>query len=277
MSSADFDREAYHAAAARGERISFHSLMDFVRNGKEYHDRVTGALPPKEETREMFFGSAAHKLILEGREAFADEYKVADGPVNPRTGAPYGRETKAFAEWAAQQDKAIVSTEEAAQILKMEKAVRSHEVAAQLLAHGEAETPLYFHWCGLPCQSCLDWITPPQDGTHPTIVDLKTTSDIDKFKYQWRDFRYVAQLAFYRRAYMENSCAEEAYCAIIAVEKPRANGPAPRCGVWFIETALINDFEDKLMQDLNALKEARETDEWRDGYETPRMITRDNY
>jgi hypothetical protein len=274
MSSADFDRAAYHAAAARGERVSFHSLMDFVRNGKEYHDRVTGALPPKEETRDMFFGSAAHKLILEGREAFADEYKVADGPVNPRTGAPFGRETKAFAEWIAQQEKPVVSSDEAAQILLMEKAVRSHEIAAQLLAQGEAESPLYFGWCGLPCQSCLDWTTP---GKPPRIVDLKTTADLDRFVWQARDFRYIEQLAFYRRALLECSCADNAECYIVAVERPRVNGPAPRCGVWAIPDADLDEAEDWLIQQLNALAEAREANEWRDGYEALRTLTLHNY
>ena len=277
MSSADFDRAAYHAAAARGERISFHSLMDFVKNGKEYHERITGALPPKEETREMFFGIAAHKLILEGREAFADEYKVADGPVNPRTGAPFGRETKAFTEWLATQDKPVVSSDEAAQILLMEKAVRSHEIAAQLLAQGEAETPLYFRWCGLSCQSCLDWIAPPREsGGRALIVDLKTTADIDRFVWQARDFRYIEQLAFYKRAYEENA-ALDADCYIIGVERPRANGPAPRCGVWHILAADLDEAEDWLMQQLNALAEARELNEWRDGYEALRTLTLHNY
>ena len=277
MSSADFDRAAYHAAAARGERISFHSLMDFVKNGKEYHERITGALPPKEETREMFFGIAAHKLILEGREAFADEYKVADGPVNPRTGAPFGRETKAFTEWLATQDKPVVSSDEAAQILLMEKAVRSHEIAAQLLAQGEAETPLYFRWCGLSCQSCLDWIAPPREsGGRALIVDLKTTADIDRFVWQARDFRYIEQLAFYKRAYEENA-ALDADCYIISVEKPRANGPAPRCGVWHILADDLAEATDWLMQQLNALAEARELNEWRDGYEALRTLTLHNY
>jgi hypothetical protein len=278
MASADFDRAAYHAAAARGERISFHSLMDFVRNGKEYHARCMGALPPKEETREMFFGNAAHKLILEGREAFDAEYKVADGPVNPRTGAPYGRETKAFSEWAAQQDKAIVSTEEAAQILLMEQAVRSHEIAAQLLAQGEAETPIMFDWCGLPCQSCLDWINPAYaSGTRGAIVDLKTTADLDRFVWQARDFHYIQQLAFYRHALVASGRAENADCYIVAVEKPRANGPAPRCGVWNILTDDLAEATDWLMQQLNALAEAREADEWRDGYEDLRTLTLHNY
>jgi hypothetical protein len=278
MASADFDRAAYHAAAARGERISFHSLMDFVKNGKEYHERITGALPPREETREMFFGSACHKLILEGREAFADEYKVADGPVNPRTGAPYGRETKAFAEWIAQQDKPVVSSDEAAQILLMEKAVRSHEIAAQLLDKGEAETPIMFDWCGLPCQSCLDWINPAYaSGTRGAIVDLKTTADLDRFVWQARDFRYIEQLAFYRHALVASGRADNADCYIIGVEKPRANGPAPRCGVWSIPDADLDEAEDWLMQQLNALAEAREANDWRDGYEGLRTLTLHNY
>ena len=271
MSSADFDRAAYHAAAARGERISFHSLMDFAHNGKEYHARCIGALPPKEETRAMFFGRAAHKYILEGREAFDAEYKVADGPINARTGKPFGADTNAYREWLAQQDKEIVFNEEAAQIKLMAKAVNEHDFASQLFANGTAETPLYFHWCGLPCQSCLDWYHPHfKGGERTSIVDLKTTSDLDQFIRQAEKLRYFTQLAFYRRAYEENAVLD-ADCWLVAVEIPRANGPAPRCKCWRIAESVLRDGEDWCMTQLNELTKQRNSNVWLDyceGYST---------
>jgi hypothetical protein len=45
-------------------------------------------------------GRAAHTLILEGRVAYERAFAVG-GPINPRTGQPFGAGTKAFAEWAA--------------------------------------------------------------------------------------------------------------------------------------------------------------------------------
>ena len=52
-------------------------------------------------------GRAAHSLILEGREEFDDQFAVG-GPINPKTGAPFGAATKAFAEWAASNGKCVL-------------------------------------------------------------------------------------------------------------------------------------------------------------------------
>lgn len=49
----------------------------------------------------------AHCLILEGQAAFDEQYLVAGGPVNPKTGEPYGKATKAYAEWIAAQTREI--------------------------------------------------------------------------------------------------------------------------------------------------------------------------
>ena len=38
-----------------------------------------------------------------GREAFDGQFLVADGPVNPKTGEPFGKATKAYAEWLSSQ------------------------------------------------------------------------------------------------------------------------------------------------------------------------------
>ena len=260
-------RDDYYAASASGARISFHALLDFAHNGRDYHARCIGEMPPITETREMFFGTACHKMILEGRAAFADEYKVADGPINPRTNQPFGRETKAFAEWLATQDKAIISTDEAATIMQMEKAVRNHAIANQLLAHGKAETEVRFQWCELPCQSRIDWI-----NTAFGIVDLKTCADIDRFIYQARDAKYIHQLAFYRHA-IEATTGERLECYIIAVEK----AARPRCGVYMIPGADLEEAEEWCMQQLNALADAREDGTWRDYYEDLRTLTLHNY
>ena len=49
-------------------------------------------------------GRAVHTLALEGKEHYAAEYAVG-GPINEKTGQPFGSATKAFAEWAAKQGK----------------------------------------------------------------------------------------------------------------------------------------------------------------------------
>ena len=66
-------------------------------------------------------GRAAHCLILEGRNAFDREYVVTDGPINPRTGESYGRNTKTFAEWAATQEREIISGKDFSFFLKLQR------------------------------------------------------------------------------------------------------------------------------------------------------------
>ena len=53
-------------------------------------------------------GRAAHTLILEGRERFLAEYAIG-GPINEKTGQPYGTTTKAFAEANPNTVKAFVA------------------------------------------------------------------------------------------------------------------------------------------------------------------------
>jgi hypothetical protein len=57
---------------------------------------------PNKTSADMVLGSAAHKLILEGRHEFDLCYAVG-APVNERTGKEYGRDTQAFARWVEQQ------------------------------------------------------------------------------------------------------------------------------------------------------------------------------
>ena len=57
----------------------------------------------KPETQTLRDGSAFHCAILEGRETFLERYTVTDGPINGRTGKPYGPTTKAFQSWLDEQ------------------------------------------------------------------------------------------------------------------------------------------------------------------------------
>ncbi len=47
------------------------------------------------------FGRAFHCWFLEGEAAFHQRYVVSEGPINEKTLKPYGRDTKAFQEWMA--------------------------------------------------------------------------------------------------------------------------------------------------------------------------------
>lgn len=130
--------EEYHAESRSGRYMSSHLLADFRESPELYHRKVTGEIA-QAESPALALGRAAHCLILEGRMAFDNQYLVSDGPVNARTSEPYGKATKAYAEWLASQDREVVSARDYGFITKLQKSVWLHDAAAELLDDGSPE------------------------------------------------------------------------------------------------------------------------------------------
>lgn len=283
MSSDTISREDYFAASASGKRVSFHSLLDFARNPADYHLRTTGVIPQQPTTRDMFLGTAAHTLILQGAFAYEAEYTVADGPINAKTGKPYGTETKAYADWLATQTGQILSTAEDALIRGMDAACHAVDVrtggpscAAQLLAQGRAETVLRFDWCGLTCQSMVDWIVDDFGGCGPAIVDLKTCADISDFEWEARRRKYIHQLAFYRDALRAGELHDldaPVSCYLVAIEK----SARPRVGAYYIPDADLDEAQAWCETQLVNLFTCHKNGIWPTGYEGLRELTLRNY
>ncbi|MFM8216876.1 MAG: hypothetical protein ACKN82_19855, partial [Pirellula sp.] len=88
--------EEYHAKAKH--YLSSHQLADFRKCPQLYYRKKTQPRT-QEESPAYLVGRAAHVLILEGLERFREDFAVG-GPINPRTGQPFGATTKACGEWA---------------------------------------------------------------------------------------------------------------------------------------------------------------------------------
>ena len=78
--------ETYHANASR--HLSSHALGEFRRCPLLYRRRKLGLVPDRDSPAYLL-GRAAHTLILEGRVAYERAFAVG-GPINHRTGQPYG-------------------------------------------------------------------------------------------------------------------------------------------------------------------------------------------
>ena len=100
--------EEYHADSRSGRYMSSHFLADFRESPELYRRKTRGEIA-EAETPALALGRAAHCLILEGRPAFDREYVISEGPLNPKTGEPYGKSTKAYAEWRGSQGREVVS------------------------------------------------------------------------------------------------------------------------------------------------------------------------
>jgi hypothetical protein len=250
--------EVYHAQAA--DHLTSHRLADFRKCPLLYHRKQLGLVADADRPAYRL-GRAAHTLILEGRRRFEATYAVG-GPVNPKTGQPYGRRTKTWAEWADAQCKEVLGDDEAALCVEMNAGVGASEMASDLLAEGVPEGVVRTEYCGIPCQARIDWVNP-----HRGIVDLETCDDLTWLESDARRYGYAHQLAFYR-ALLRVASGETASVYLIAVEKKEPF----RCGVWRMGEDVLALAQKENEEAIARLKRCRETDSWPTLYEDLRVF-----
>jgi hypothetical protein len=254
--------DVYHAKAK--DFLSAHALSEFRRCPLLYRKKELG-LVPERDTTAYLMGRAAHTLILEGRQRYEREFAVG-GPINPRTGQPFGSQTKAFAEWAERQGRPVLSDTQAATIEQMAAAVHEHIYARELLAEGVAEGVVRCEYGGHRCQARIDWINPVEGRG---IVDLKTADEIDSFELSMRAFGYLHQVAFYR-ALVAQASGHVLPVHIIAVEKREPY----RCGVWQVTPAVLDQAQRENEEAMTDLRRCREKGDWFTRYESLRLVDR---
>jgi len=254
--------DVYHARA--GEYLSSHSLREFRECPARFRKRELGLIPGK-DSEAFAVGRAAHVLILEGRDRFETEFAVG-GPINPKTGQPYGSTTKAFSEWAERLGKPAIDDGQAAVIGEMDASVRAHPIAAELLADGVPERVVRCDYGGQRCQGRVDWINP---ASGIGIVDLKTCDSVSWFEGDIRAYGYVHQLAFYR-ALLAQVWGVELPVHIVAVEKREPN----RTGVWLIEPRILAEAQRENEQAMDELSQCRRTGIWPTRFESLRRVDR---
>lgn len=242
------------------EYLSSHALADFRKCPLLYQKKRQGLIPD-EDRPAYLLGRALHTLVLEGRDRFDGEYAVG-GPVNPKTGMPYGPNTKAFAEWAASCGKQVLTGAQYELVENMADGVRAHQIAVDLLSSGIPEGVVRADYCGVPCQIRIDWLDP-----HRCILDLKTCDDLTWFQADAKRYGYVYQVAFYR-AVLKQVISLPMPVYFVAVEKR----PPFRCGVWQIHEDALNQAQRENEAAIERLKLCMEADTWPSGYAEIRVF-----
>jgi hypothetical protein len=97
--------DEYHAKTKH--YLSSHQLADFRKCPQLYY-RKKYQRHTQEESPAYLVGRAAHVLILEGLERFREDFAVG-GPINIKTGLPFGPATKAWTQWAESVGKPVLS------------------------------------------------------------------------------------------------------------------------------------------------------------------------
>jgi len=273
--------DVYHAKSK--DFLTAHALNEFRRCPLLYRKKALG-LVPERDTTAYLIGRAAHALILEGRQRYDREFAVG-GPINPRTGQPFGSATKAFAEWANKQSKPVLSDGHAALVEQMAAAVKDHALASGLLAEGVAEGVVRCTYAHFQCQARIDWINPGRTArgaaangqasaaaivaSGPSIVDVKTADELDSFEFALRALGYVHQVAFYR-SLVAIAGGHVLPVHVVAVEKREPF----RVGVWRIAPEVLNQAQDQNEEAMAELRRCRATGDWFTRFEELRVIDR---
>jgi hypothetical protein len=235
-------------------------LADFRKCPQLYY-RKKYQRHTQEESPAYLVGRAAHVLILEGLERFREDFAVG-GPINKKTGLPFGPSTKAWTQWAETVGKPVLSDSQFETIECMNESVAMHEAAVDLLHYGIAEAVVRAEYCGFPCQIRIDWLDPS-----PSIVDLKTCDDLTWFEADSRRYGYAYQLAFYR-AVLKKALGIYVPVHLIAVEKKEPY----RCGVWQLSSEVLNLAQKENEQAIDRLHACTANDSWPTGYEETRVF-----
>ncbi|MFO8013370.1 MAG: PD-(D/E)XK nuclease-like domain-containing protein [Phycisphaerae bacterium] len=250
--------DEYHGQA--GEYLSSHQLLDFMKCPWLFRKKAIGLIEDTDSPA-FLLGRAAHSRVLEGRDVYESRFALG-GPINPKTGKPYGPNTKAAREWAEAQGKPVISFDQVDLIEQMATGVAMNDEAVDLLLYGRAEGVVRAEYCHAPCQIRIDWTHP-----HRGIVDLKTCDALDWFEADARRYRYVYQMAFYQ-AVLAVAIGEAVPVHIVAVEKREPF----RCGVWRVSDDALAIARAENEAAIRRLASCRETDRWPTGYEMVRLL-----
>ena len=191
------DREYY---GSYGEMMSVSLLKRFYDDPTTFEAYLANRSDFEVPKTHLIVGQAIHCLTLEGKDAFNDNFSVADH-INPKTGKSFGRETKSWEKFCRENEHNIwrtINEEEFRTTLNIARACMDDPEMGDLIRTcNRVEWAVRGTLEGVKFQGKMDaW-----DG-NKLIFDLKTTGDITtafesgmRFKYGWQSVAYKRLLA----------------------------------------------------------------------------------
>lgn len=243
------------------DALTSSKIKEFVKSPLLYRMRRLGIWPRATTSAAMRIGTLVHAATLEPMR-FAASIRT-DAPINPKTGNPYGADTKAASAWAEEvelQGGFASTPDERAAIETMAASV--HAVCAEhgipLFENGATDDAV----AESTLRGTMDTIGLVQcrpdlwDMHRNTIYDLKTCSDVDNFKWSVRDFRYDLQAAWYMLLAEEYMGLPQNWEWIVVETQ------APYRARIYTASAMIDSARMELRQILSNLIESTETNNW---------------
>jgi hypothetical protein len=171
----------YHANPAIGS-----TMAKLARKSMRLFNDVHSGLAPSIDKPAFQVGRLVHMRVLEPDRYMT--HTTATGPVNEKTGKPYGRDTQAFAAWqAAHPDVIVVEPWIDCLCERMPDAVKD------VFRDGKPEVTIRTQYNDfLAVQARPDWL---RGGD---IWDLKTIDDVDKWEGAVRRLDYWFSAGWYQ-------------------------------------------------------------------------------
>lgn len=245
-SQADYDAHRHKLMGAH--------LLDVFRDSPRLCQLKMAGLVPGIDSPALAFGRAAHTLILEGFDVFHSQYEVADGPVNERTGKPFGVDTQAYLAWYREvtaTGKSIISQGQWDQLCLMVDSLNEAKEARAYLDTGAPEVAIRGKLYGVSCQSRLDWL----DLDNQVLLDLKTCDNIDSFSRDFFFRGYDRQMAFYCAMATGTGLAGKLKVKVLAMEKKEPY----RCGIFAVSQATLDIADATVLKAMESFRHCQQT------------------
>lgn len=236
----DEPAQAYHANPAIGS-----NLAKLARKSiRLFRDAQLGLIP-KKKSPALTIGNIVHMRVLE-----PDKYAAVcktEGPINPKTGKPYGRDTQKFEEWQAENPDVIMVEPYIDMMCE-----RMPESVKTILRHGKPEVT--FRTDDDPAtQARPDWFR------GDCVYDLKTIGDVDQWERDIRKWQYWFSAGWYKM--VMNLCCEDfkSWRFIFCEKNPPYRWRIVRMSSEYLDHALNNALEI-----YSKILTATKTDTWTD-------------
>lgn len=210
----------------------------------------------REETEETAVGTAAHTLIFQSRQVLDLMFAIG-GPINEKTGKEYGRDTKAFETWLAEQGKQdVLRVDELNRALAIAHAVQSDPITGPAIAACKDRelsivAPI---GDGVLCKGRIDGIGAGM------LLDLKTTGrgiSEEDFQRSLASRGYGIQAALYRQL------CDTLGIPVIDVAYIVAESEPPYCARLFrLKDEVLADYDELLPGLIDRYARCIETGNW---------------
>lgn len=245
--------ETYHAYKAIGSTTAKAGLV----SRQLLRDTMDGII--KFSSPSLKFGTLAHRLVLEP-EKFTEQ-AVGHGPINEKTGQPYGQETKVFAQWQAENpDKIVVDATALRMLGRMPAPVR------EALAGGVSEASA-FASLGKVSAKCR-----PDHLRGTVIRDLKTINDIDLIPKHIVRYKYWFSAAWYRAVMRAETGESHDFTLIFAESKP-----PHRWRIVELDASYRMHGADAVKRIVSMIEESTASGDWSDQGEIEQMESLPEY